>query len=140
MACGFYCAMVAALLGGIEPEEAYLRAVETTQNIYIQTPYSEELTEFSRVFKRELPSLSEADIRSSGYVIDTLEASIWCLLKSSSFEGSVLKAVNLGEDTDTTATVTGGLAGVIRGACARIDHVEPDLTLWGLREVYLRNK
>ena len=52
-------------------------------------------------------------IKSSGYVLHTLEASIWCLLTTNNFKDAVLKAVNLGEDTDTTAAVTGGLAGLI---------------------------
>lgn len=64
---------------------------------------------------KELAQLSESDIRSSGYVIDTLEAALWCLLKSSSYSQAVLQAVNLGEDTDTVASVTGGLAGIIYG-------------------------
>jgi ADP-ribosylglycohydrolase len=50
--------------------------------------------------------------QSSGYVIHTLEASIWCLLTSKSYSEAVLKAVNLGSDTDTTAAVTGALAGL----------------------------
>jgi ADP-ribosylglycohydrolase len=40
---------------------------------------------------------------------------VWCLLTSGSFEETVLKAVNLGEDTDTTGTVAGGLAGALYG-------------------------
>lgn len=54
-------------------------------------------------------------ISGSGYVIDTLEAAFWCVLTSSSYREAVLKAVNLGEDTDTTACVAGGLAGYIYG-------------------------
>ncbi|MCH7471886.1 type III pantothenate kinase [bacterium] len=52
----------------------------------------------------------------------------------------LVEAISKEQGIDPTVIATGGLAGVIRGACARIDHVEPDLTLWGLREVYLRNK
>ena len=48
-------------------------------------------------------------------MISTLEASIWCLLTSSGFEATVLNAVNLGEDTDTTGAVTGGLAALYYG-------------------------
>jgi ADP-ribosylglycohydrolase len=47
--------------------------------------------------------------------LHTLEASIWCLLKTDNYKDAVLKAVNLGNDTDTTATVTGGLAGLLYG-------------------------
>ena len=56
------------------------------------------------------------EIRSSGYVVDTLEASLWCLLNSTNYKEAVLKAVNLGSDTDTTAAVTDGLAGIYYGA------------------------
>ena len=116
MACGFYCTMVSALLRGVAPNEGYLHAVQTTRSFYEQPPYSGELAEFTRIFSGELPSLPESEIRSSGYVMDTLEASIWCLCNTGSYEEAVLRAVNLGEDTDTTATVAGGLAGVGYGA------------------------
>jgi len=56
---------------------------------------------------------TEPEIASSGYVVHSLEASLWCLLNSSSYEETVLKAVNLGQDTDTTATIVGGLAGLV---------------------------
>lgn len=59
--------------------------------------------------------LEEKDIKSGGYVLDTLEASIWCLLTTDNYKDAVLKAVNLGSDTDTTACVTGGLAGILYG-------------------------
>ena len=63
----------------------------------------------------EIAELTEDDIRSSGYVVDTLEAALWCLLTSASYPETVLKAVNLGDDTDTVAAVAGGLAGIIYG-------------------------
>jgi ADP-ribosyl-[dinitrogen reductase] hydrolase len=44
-----------------------------------------------------------------------LEASIWCLLTTGTYQDAVLKAVNLGSDTDTTGAVTGGLAGLLYG-------------------------
>lgn len=51
----------------------------------------------------------------SGCVLHTLEASFWCLIKTSNYREATLKAVNLGFDTDTTAAVTGGLAGLLYG-------------------------
>ncbi len=62
-----------------------------------------------------LEDLQESDIHSDGYVIHTLEAAIWCLLKTDNFKDAVLKAVRLGGDTDTTACVVGGLAGIAYG-------------------------
>lgn len=52
------------------------------------------------------------DIRSSGYVVDSLEAAVWCLLTTDTYRDCELKAVNLGEDTDSVAAIAGGLAGL----------------------------
>ena len=48
-------------------------------------------------------------------MIHTLEASFWCFLNANSYSETVLKAINLGEDTDTTACVAGGIAGIYFG-------------------------
>ena len=58
---------------------------------------------------------TRAEISSSGYVIHTLEASMWALDKSETFEQAVLLAANLGDDADTVAAVTGQLAGAVWG-------------------------
>ena len=59
--------------------------------------------------------LEEADIKSTGFVVDSLEASIWCLYNTNSYKDAVLKAVNLGGDTDTIGAITGSLAGIFYG-------------------------
>lgn len=63
----------------------------------------------------EIGKRSRDSIRSSGYVVDTLEAALWCLATTDSYRECVLKAVNLGDDTDTVAAVAGGLAGGVYG-------------------------
>lgn len=62
-----------------------------------------------------LAALSSARINSDGYVLDTLRAALWCLATTHSYADCVLAAVNLGSDTDTTAAVAGGLAGIRYG-------------------------
>lgn len=64
---------------------------------------------------RDIQKLPESEIRSSGYIVDTLEAVLWCVMTSSDYRETVLKAVNLGGDTDTIAGLAGGLAGIIYG-------------------------
>lgn len=54
-------------------------------------------------------------IKSSGYVVDALEAAVWSLITTDSFEQALLKAVNLGDDTDTVGAIAGGLAGLYYG-------------------------
>ncbi len=58
---------------------------------------------------------ARSDIRSSGYVVDTLEAALWSVSGSTTFEEAVLKAVNLGDDADTVGAVTGQIAGAVWG-------------------------
>jgi ADP-ribosyl-[dinitrogen reductase] hydrolase len=60
-------------------------------------------------------SKGEADIRGSGYVIQSLEAALWCFWHTPTFESAVLKAANLGDDADTTAAVCGQVAGAFYG-------------------------
>ncbi len=59
--------------------------------------------------------LDEDAIKSSGYVVDTLEAALWALSTTDNYKDAILKSVNLGDDTDTIAAVAGGLAGIIYG-------------------------
>ena len=54
--------------------------------------------------------------RSGGFVWDTYQAAIWCLEHTGSYRECMLEAVNLGGDTDTTACVAGGLAGILYGS------------------------
>lgn len=75
-----------------------------------------QLEHFQRLVRLdEFQEVAEEQIRSGGYVIDGIEAAVWCLLNTDNFRDCLLKAVNLGDDTDTTAAIAGGLAGVFYG-------------------------
>ena len=63
----------------------------------------------------ELEGTSRSDVRSGGYVLDTLAAAKWCFATTDTYRDCVLVAVNLGSDTDTTACVAGALAGTAYG-------------------------
>lgn len=115
MACGIYISIALGLLRGLEPKSAYLQGLQKVRDIYESFPYASELSYFKRVFSGAIDTLPLDAIESGGYVIHTLEASLWCLLNTSSYAEAVLTAVNLGSDTDTTAAVTGGLAGIYYG-------------------------
>ncbi|CAA9891837.1 ADP-ribosylglycohydrolase family protein [Candidatus Methylobacter favarea] len=58
----------------------------------------------------------ESAIRGTGYVVDCLEAALWCFWSTDSFSAAILKAANLGDDADTTAAVCGQLAGAYYGS------------------------
>ena len=75
----------------------------------------EELMAYARIFSPDFAALPREEIRSSGYVVDSLEAAVWCLMTTDHYRDCVLKAANLGEDTDTTSAIAGGLAGALYG-------------------------
>lgn len=75
-----------------------------------------EMNHIKRIFDLEnFKDTDESDISSSGYVVHTLEATVWSLINTDSFERALLKAVNLGDDSDTVGAITGGLAGLYYG-------------------------
>lgn len=61
------------------------------------------------------PTIPRTEVKSDGFVLHTLNAALWCLSNTDNYQDCVLAAVNLGEDTDTTASVAGALAGAIYG-------------------------
>lgn len=116
MACGIYIAVAARLLVGGDIETAINSGIEDARQIYSGiSDFESERRHFHRVFDPDLGLLPEQKIKSSGYVIDTLEAALWCMMNTTSYTECVLQAVNLGGDTDTVAAVAGGLAGLYYG-------------------------
>ncbi len=113
ISCGLYCAAANELLcgrtsiwNGIKAAKAFYRS---------QTALAPYLDIFRRIDPNILPSLHKSEVSSSGYVLHTLEAALWCLERHDSFRGCLLEAVNLGEDTDTVGAAAGGVAGLRYG-------------------------
>ncbi|MBQ1330897.1 MAG: ADP-ribosylglycohydrolase family protein [Desulfovibrio sp.] len=112
--CFVFIEYLLLLAGGLAREEAYrkLCADFAKDCSFIGDDIPARL---SRVLDAGLASLPESEIHSDGFVLHTLEASLWCLLTTASFPEAVLKAVNLGDDSDTTGAVTGAMAGLAYG-------------------------
>ena len=119
IACFLYLEMAAYLRQGLRPQEAYAKLGQTApaQLKQLNLP-AQEINQFKRILTGSLAILPESAIASSGYVVHTLEAALWCLLRHETYAATVLAAVNLGEDTDTTGAVAGGLAGLYYGEAA----------------------
>ena len=106
VACGIYFNVAQYLIKGSSKHEAVEFALDKSGGVP---------AEFERIEIINTSPVSRDEIKSSGYVVDTLEAALWCFLNTDSFKECVLTAVNLGEDTDTVAAVAGGLAGIYYG-------------------------
>jgi len=116
IACFYYLEFARQIFLGKDKFEIYTDLQTKITNYLTSLSINPtEITFFDRLLKNDIHELNEDEIQSSAYVLHTLEASIWCLLTTDNYKDAVLKAVNLGDDTDTTGAVTGGLAGLLYG-------------------------
>ena len=113
IACLLYCELVRNVLLEQDKETAVDSAYSQVQ-VLLDKEELEEFVYFQRC-RSSIKNLPRNEISSKGYVVYSLEASLWCFLYTGDYKSAVLKAVNLGEDTDTTAAITGGLAGCFYG-------------------------
>ncbi|RLU01839.1 ADP-ribosylglycohydrolase family protein [Ketobacter sp.] len=79
------------------------------------TEYTPETRKVSAVSRGEYQTKTPAQIKGSGYVVDCLEAALWCFYRTDNFRDAILMAANLGDDADTTAAVCGQIAGAFYG-------------------------
>jgi len=117
LGCFLYLLVARGLLAGLAPAEAYEQMrllaapwLETAERVNAEAkPYQ------WWVLSGDVVQQPEGNISSTGYVVHTLEAALWCLLQHDTYAATVLAAVNMGDDTDTTGAVAGGLAGLAYG-------------------------
>jgi len=118
LGCFLYLLVARGLLAGQSPAQAYAQ-MRQEANPWLENGSIPAVVEDKHyrwwVLSGEIVNQPETSISSSGYVVHTLEAALWCLLKHDTYSATVLTAVNLGDDTDTTGAVAGGLAGLAYG-------------------------
>ena len=124
MACGIYAFVLWELLKapskgairkGLCKASRFYRDCDEVRSYYKMLFRRIGLTEIHYEDPDTFQKATIDEIKSSGYVVDTIEAAIWCLMNTHSYKECVLTAVNLGDDTDTVAAVAGGLAGALYG-------------------------
>lgn len=113
--CDIYCALMIEIIakGRLKKESLLKNAVDSVKAfVEKHDEYANALSKYKRLKKADFAKTDENDINTSGYIVDTLEAALWCFLTTESYRECVLKAVNLGRDTDTVACVAGSIAGL----------------------------
>lgn len=110
----------------LESAEIFAHAIKMALNGYSKEYILEDVYErieksqsilgvATNVLKSGFHLKSIDEIKGSGFVLESLEASLWCFFNTANYKDAVLKATNLGDDTDTTAAITGQLAGAFYG-------------------------
>jgi ADP-ribosyl-[dinitrogen reductase] hydrolase len=111
-ACRYLGALMVGAVSGASKEELLSGMYSPVTGCGDRNPLVPELAAIAMgSFKRRNPPA----IKGTGYVVQSLEAALWAFHNSSSFEEGCLKAVNLGDDADTTGAVYGQLAGAYYG-------------------------
>lgn len=103
------CLMACRLLG-----EVLIRALQGQSKGEVMAPSEQGLslsTGLKSLADGRYKTKSMTEIRGSGYVVESLEAALWCFWKTDTFKDCVLLAANLGDDADTTAAISGQIAG-----------------------------
>ncbi len=114
LACIFYTEFVIQIISGYEKEMALDNTIAFI-NINCSKTYSDEFENFEKILSKRIINVAEDEIKSTGYVIDTLEAVLWTFFHANGYREIILNAINLGGDTDTIAAIVGGIAGTYYG-------------------------
>ncbi len=104
-ACGLFAAMLQVALRGD------VSRVLTDHGFTPDTPELQDVLKNAAM----AASRSATSVRGTGYCVDALDAALWCFATTDNYADAVLKAANLGDDADTTAAITGQLAGAVYG-------------------------
>ena len=119
MCCLIYLRLAEHLLNGKEKIAAYQLMQKEILVFWKAMEYSEDESKlFTRLIENDLRKMPYEDLLSGGYVMESIHSSIWCFLQRDTYSEVVLTAINLGHDTDTTAAIAGGLAGLYYGAAS----------------------
>jgi ADP-ribosylglycohydrolase len=116
IACFYYLEFALALLKGSDKQTAYNKTASLVHDFIVSKQIAQyEIDLFAPLLKEDITKQNIDNIPSFGYVMNTLKASMYCFLTTANYSDATLMAVNLGNDADTTAAVTGGLAGLYYG-------------------------
>jgi len=113
---GIYIAIMVSLLDGMELEEALLKGIRRAMEYYrSKLEFIEEAEHYSRLENPDFKKTPMKEIKSSGYIVDTLEAVVWTVLNTTNYKESILQGINLGGDSDSIAAITGSITGLYYG-------------------------
>ena len=106
-----YLEILHNLLNGCSLREVLITLPDTLTTALQERPKElAELPYYEAMFKDDFGALLRKNVKSTGYVVDTLLACTWCVLNSTSIDNAIILAVNLGGDTDTIASITATMA------------------------------
>ncbi len=130
MGCYMYVLYTIELLKGATLDKAYKKIKEADYSMFS----NDTINRYSRIIEKDISKFDLDDISSDGYVVSTLEATLWVLLNTTSYNQAIIGAINLGSDTDTIGACVGGIAGIFYG----IESINPDWKIDLIKYDYIK--
>lgn len=109
--CYMYVKYIIFILSNNNKTESYKLLQKIDYSIFNK----DNINLYERIIKYDISKYSLDTIKSTGFVVDTLESALWVILNTESFNEAIIGSVNLGGDTDTIAAITGSIAGILYG-------------------------
>lgn len=113
--CFIYSELVIELISGREKLDSYTKVKQRVNDFLIDKVPSKEMEIYRNILYSDIIQLEEPSIKSTPYVVYTLESVLWSFLRGKNYKESVLLGINLGGDTDTIGSLVGGLSGLLYG-------------------------
>lgn len=111
LGCYIYVNLVIQLLNGKDSTNAHKKIKEADYSFFSKS----SLDKYDRILNERIEDLKYQELNSSGYIVDTLESVLWLFFNSNNYNQTIIRAVSLGQDTDTIAACAGGLVGIYYG-------------------------
>ena len=109
-ACRYMAGIIVGLLNGESKDTVFSSMYSPVENYFMNNPLCDAIKEVANgSFKTKQPP----EVKGTGFVVESLEAALWAFYHSDNFRDGALKAVNLGDDADTTGAIYGQIAGAI---------------------------
>lgn len=126
LGCYLYVKYISFLLAGNDKYQSY----QMIQKLNLSDFQKDSLDAYQRILDGKLSQIGMEEIDSTGYVVSTLEASLWVIMNTKNYSQAIIGAIHLGGDTDTIGAITGSIAGLLYG----VDTI-PDRWIKKLRRI-----
>lgn len=111
LGCYIYVQFIICLLKGYTKEEAYKHIQYLDYSAYDM----HSLKLYTRILDEQIEVQRLDQIKSTGYIVDTLESAIWIFMNAQHYKEAIIASTNIGGDTDTIGAIVGSMAGIYYG-------------------------
>lgn len=111
LGCYIYVRFIICLLKGYTKEEVY----NYIQSLDYSSYSLNSINLYTRILNATIKNQAIDSIKSTGYIVDTLECALWIFMNAMNYKESIIASTNIGGDTDTIGAIVGSMSGIYYG-------------------------